>query len=107
MVISLEVNKKQDTLWNLHRHRFRKLSANSPPSGFNQLVELLLNSLMQQERTLYLSSHEGDSRNGYRPRRFSNGQYEFSLKVPRSRQGYFYPILLAIPACLRACIASA
>lgn len=68
----------------------------SSPSGFNHLVELLLDSLMQHERALYLSSHEGDSGNGFRPRRFCYGQYEFSLKVPRSRQGYFYPALLAI-----------
>ncbi|MDY5857625.1 MAG: transposase [Porphyromonas sp.] len=57
---------------------------------------MLLDSLMQHERSLYLSSHEGDSSNDFRPRRFCYGEYEFSLKVPRSGQGHFYPALLAI-----------
>ncbi len=33
----------------------------SSPSGFNHLVELLLDNLMHHERSLYLSSHEGIS----------------------------------------------
>lgn len=71
------------------------LKATSSSDGFNQLVEIMLNSLMQHERRIFLDE-TADSCNGFRPRRFCHGHYEFNLKVPRTRQGSFYPVLLAV-----------
>lgn len=71
------------------------LKATSNSDGFNQLIEVILNSLMHHERRMFLDD-SSDSGNGFRPRRFCYGHYEFRLKVPRTRQGSFYPVLLAV-----------
>lgn len=71
------------------------LKATSNSDGFNQLIEVILNSLMHHERRMFLDE-TSDSGNGFRPRRFCYGHYEFRLKVPRTRQGSFYPVLLAV-----------
>lgn len=71
------------------------LKATSSSDGFNQLIEVILNSLMHHERRMFLDE-ASDSGNGFRPRRFCYGHYEFRLKVPRTRQGSFYPVLLAV-----------
>lgn len=71
------------------------LKATSSSDSFNQLIEVILNSLMQHERRMFLGEAT-DSGNGFRPRRFCYGHYEFHLKVPRTRQGSFYPVLLAV-----------
>ncbi|MDY3914498.1 MAG: transposase, partial [Phocaeicola sp.] len=50
---------------------------------------------MHHERRMFLDE-TADSGNGFRPRHFCYGHYEFHLKVPRTRQGSFYPVLLAV-----------
>ena len=69
------------------------LKDTSSSDGFNQLIEIILNSLMHHERRMFLDE-TSDSGNGFRPRHFCYGHYEFHLKVPRTRQGSFYPVLL-------------
>ena len=59
------------------------LKATSSSDGFNQLIEVILNSLMLYERSMSLDE-TADSGNGFRPRRFCYGHYEFHLKVPRT-----------------------
>lgn len=71
------------------------LKATSSSDSFNKLIEVILNSLMHHERRMFLDE-TADSGNGFRPRRFCYGHYEFHLKVPRTRQGSFYPVLLAV-----------
>ncbi|MDY3943196.1 MAG: hypothetical protein SOY99_05140, partial [Alloprevotella sp.] len=50
------------------------LKATSSSDGFNQLIEVILNSLMHHERRMFLDE-ASDSGNGFRPRRFCYGHY--------------------------------
>ncbi|MGM9830868.1 MAG: IS256 family transposase [Paludibacteraceae bacterium] len=64
-------------------------------SSFSELMSLILNSLMRHERQIWQSEH-AESSNGFRPRRWRSGGYEFSLRVPRTRNGGFVPMLLGV-----------
>lgn len=62
--------------------------------GFKQLMTLSIDAMMKAERVIF-NEKENDSSNGFRPRRvFGQGQM-LEIKVPRSRSGNFYPLLLA------------
>ncbi len=64
-------------------------------NGLNTVLKLTLEALMKSERTEYNFSN-GDSSNGYRPRKsYGNGQM-LELQVPRTRNGNFYPIILGL-----------
>jgi transposase-like protein len=63
--------------------------------GYNQVLKLAMEALMQGERMIY-NEKEGDVSNGYRPRKtFGRGKI-LELRVPRTRQGNFYPLLLGL-----------
>ena len=68
----------------------------SSSEGFVTLQSLIMNSLMFHERELFVSSNADEQCNGFRPRRWYSHGFEFSLRVPRSRSGNFYPILLGL-----------
>ena len=61
--------------------------------GLQGLVKQGLESLMLSECSIHNCSHQGVS-NGYRDRRVCHGGKVFELRVPRSRNNNFYPILL-------------
>ena len=61
--------------------------------GFQGLVKQGLESLIHSERTVHNSEHN-DVSNGYRARRVCHGGKVFELRVPRSRNSNFYPMLL-------------
>lgn len=63
--------------------------------GLKGLVQLGLESLMQSERTIYNES-VGDVSNGFRDRKVYHGGKMFEIKVPRSRETNFYPMLLGV-----------
>ena len=63
--------------------------------GIQELFTVILNALMKHERTLW-QQEQHESSNGFRPRRIRYKGLEFALKVPRTRDGGFYPFLLAI-----------
>ncbi len=64
-------------------------------NGLNTVLKLTLEALMKSERTEYNFSN-GDSSNGYRPRKsYGNGQM-LELQVPGTRNGNFYPIILGL-----------
>lgn len=64
-------------------------------NGLNTVLKLTMEALMKSERTEHNISN-GDLSNGYRPRKaYGNGQM-LELKVPRTRHGNFYPIILGL-----------
>ena len=68
----------------------------SSSEGFVTLQSLIMNSLMFHERELFVSSNADEQCNGFRSRRWYSHGFEFSLRVPRSRSGNFYPVLLGL-----------
>ncbi|GAP43963.1 transposase, Mutator family [Lentimicrobium saccharophilum] len=64
-------------------------------NGLQELQKLSLEAMMRAEREEH-NALNGDMSNGYRPRRtFGRGKI-LELRVPRSRKGQFYPILLSL-----------
>lgn len=68
----------------------------SSSEGFVTLQSLIMNSLMYHERELFVSENAHEQCNGFRCRRWYSHGFEFSLRIPRSRSGNFYPILLGL-----------
>ena len=66
-------------------------------NGLNEVLEMVLNSLMNSERASFLSSSKSKNKsNGYRnAHAFGRGR-ELELLIPRDRMGQFYPALLAL-----------
>lgn len=63
--------------------------------GIQELLKLSLESIMRAERKIHNETY-GDMSNGYRLRRtFGQGRI-LELRVPRTRQGQFYPLLLGL-----------
>lgn len=68
----------------------------SSSDGFVTLQSIIMNSLMLHERELFVSENTGEQCNGFRSRRWYSNGFEFSLRIPRSRSGNFYPVLLGL-----------
>ena len=68
----------------------------SSSEGFVTLQSLIMNSLMFHERELFVSENKYEQCNGFRSRRWYSHGFEFSLCIPRSRSGNFYPVLLGL-----------
>lgn len=68
----------------------------SSSEGFVTLQSLILNSLMVHERSMFVKEHSKDQCNGFRSRRWYSNGFEFSLRIPRSRSGNFYPVILGL-----------
>ena len=68
----------------------------SSSDGFVTLQSLIMNSLMKHERDLFVNENEHEQCNGFRSRRWYSHGFEFSLRIPRSRSGNFYPVLLGL-----------
>lgn len=64
-------------------------------SGFNEILKLSLETLMKIERSEH-NQKEKDVSNGYRPRRIFGQGKQLELRVPRTREGNFYPIILSL-----------
>ena len=64
-------------------------------SGFNEILQLSLESLMKIERSEH-NNKEKDLSNGYLPRRIFGQGKMLELRVPRTRQGNFYPLILSL-----------
>lgn len=67
-------------------------------NGLNDVLEMVLNSLMLSERTDYLSS-DNDSQNkgnGYRTGSVFGYGHQIELKIPRDRLSQFTPVILAL-----------
>ena len=67
----------------------------SSQQGLHALMQVVLNSILKNERTLWQEDNK-EAANGFRPRRINFRGMEFALQIPRTRQGGFYPTLLAV-----------
>jgi hypothetical protein len=63
--------------------------------GLNTILKLSLEALMKSERELYKSNVE-DYSNGFRNRKAFGDKRMIELRVPRMRNGGFYPVILAL-----------
>lgn len=72
------------------------LNVANSENGSNLLMQLTLSAFMKSERHLHQQENEGDYANGYRERKASGFGKEMILKVPRTRNGTFYPVLLNV-----------
>lgn len=64
--------------------------------GLQQILQVSLESLMKSERSLYRETNPEDYCNGYRLRKtFGQGKM-MELKMPRTRTGQFYPVILSL-----------
>jgi len=65
-------------------------------NGLNEVLEMTLNALMKAERREHLAGEDHDKGNGYRPGKvYGNGKL-LELRIPRDRNGNFYPKVLAL-----------
>lgn len=65
-------------------------------NGTNLLLQMTLNAFMKSERHLHQQENPRDYSNGYRERKARGFGKEMVLKVPRTRDGGFYPVLLNV-----------
>ena len=63
--------------------------------GFEELIRLGMESLMKSEREVYNTQKE-DVSNGFRDRRVYHNGKMFEIRVPRTRESNFYPVLLGV-----------
>lgn len=63
--------------------------------GLEDLLKLCFEAIMKQERHLHNEEHR-DVSNGFRSRRIIGREKLMELRVPRSRYGNFYPVLLGL-----------
>ena len=87
--------KKQ---WNLHYYKFAEILLNYTSSSevFVTLQSLIMNSLMKHEHDLFVNENAHEQCNGFRSRRWYSHGFEFFLRIPRSRSGNFYSIILGL-----------
>lgn len=65
-------------------------------NGLNEVLEMTLNALMKAERREHLAGEDGDKGNGYRPGKVYGSGKLLELRIPRDRNGNFYPKILAM-----------
>lgn len=65
-------------------------------NGTNLLMQMTLNAFMKSERHLHQQDNPSAYANGYRERKARGFGKEMVLKVPRTRDGVFYPVLLNV-----------
>lgn len=63
--------------------------------GIQELLKLSLEAIMRAEREIHNETH-GDVSNGYRFRKTIGSGKLLELRVPRTRYGQFYPVLLSL-----------
>lgn len=64
--------------------------------GLQDLMELLIESMMRAERRDFLDSYPGNKGNGYRQgKSYGNGRV-LEFRIPRDRYGNFHPTILAL-----------
>ena len=67
----------------------------SSQGDYTGLMKIFMEAMMGAEREVY-KAESGDLSNGYRPRRAFGGGRVMELRVPRTRYGSFYPVLLNV-----------
>ncbi|WP_016777142.1 IS256 family transposase [Anaerophaga thermohalophila] len=68
----------------------------SKGKGLQDVLELMIESLMRSERREFLNTQPGNKGNGYRQgRSYGNGRV-LEFRIPRDRYGNFHPTILAL-----------
>src|SRR5690625_443124 len=65
-------------------------------NGLNEVLQITLNSMMKNERSLHLQQADGNKANGYRPGRVYGHGKLLELRIPGGRNGAFSPGVLAL-----------
>src|SRR5690625_3869522 len=65
-------------------------------NGLNEVLEFTLNAMMKHERELHLEDAESNKGNGYRPGKVYGHGKLLEFRIPRDRNGEFYPKVLAL-----------
>lgn len=65
-------------------------------NGLNEVLEMLLNSMMYNERTEHLKGDYTNKGNGYRLGKVFGYGSQIELRIPRDRQSSFMPTILAL-----------
>ena len=65
-------------------------------NGLNEVLEMTLNGLMKAERREHLHGQTSNKANGFRPGRVYGKGKLLELRIPRDRNGEFYPKVLAL-----------
>lgn len=68
----------------------------SQEDGFNEVIRMSFEALMKAERQEYLLQTAEDKGNGFRQVRAYGRGKMLELRVPRTREGNFYPILMSV-----------
>lgn len=68
----------------------------SQEDGFNELLRMSFEALMKAERQEHLYQSEGDKGNGFRQVKAYGRGKMLELRVPRTREGNFYPLLMSV-----------
>lgn len=63
--------------------------------GLNEILKMSLEALMRSERSLHNAEND-DYSNGYRSRKVYGDKQMIELKIPRTRDGGFYPVILGL-----------
>ena len=66
----------------------------SQEDGFNELLRMSFEALMKAERQEHLQQTTEDKGNGFRQVRAYGRGKMLELRVPRTREGNFYPLLM-------------
>ena len=103
--LTKEVKMKRNTLTSLIDSLINNLASGKMNSEefVNEVKEALLpmvlNSIMEEERNIFLNNHPGEYGNGFYSRRLYSGQTPLDINVPRTRSSDFFPS--AIPRYTR------
>jgi transposase-like protein len=64
--------------------------------GFNEVLRISFEALMKAERQEHLSGNSDDKCNGFRQVKAYGRGKMLALRVPRTRDGNFYPLLMSV-----------
>ena len=65
-------------------------------NGLNDVMELLLESMMKAERNVFLEGNKENKANGFRPgKTYGNGRI-LEFRIPRDRRSEFQPVILTM-----------
>ena len=92
--------KKRVDLWTLTKEQLSELICkhSERENGLQDLLEILLESMMLSERREYLRENatSGNKCNGFRPGHSYGHGRTLTFRIPRDRYGNFHPRILAI-----------
>jgi putative transposase len=65
-------------------------------NGLNDVMEMILESMMKAERDVFLEGNENNKANGYRPGKTYGKGRILEFRIPRDRRSEFKPVILTM-----------